>query len=70
MISTMLGLFRATYIANNSSHNLTFGNNILSKSAQLHRAQNATMYKIAIEQQNQYRKLLNKNIENSFNIFA
>ena len=70
MIGAILGLFKSTYLANNASYNFAFGSNTLTKSALLHRAQNMTMYKMATAQQDYYRKLINKNIEQSFNIFA
>ena len=69
MIGALLGLYRSTLIAHNASYGL-FSGMPMSKSAQLAHANNMTMYKIASAQQNYYRKLLHKNIENSFNTFA
>ena len=69
MIGALLGLYKSTLMANNASNGI-FGNMSLNKSAQIARANNITMYKIASAQQNYYRKLLHKNIENSFNTFA
>ena len=69
MIGALLGLYKSTLMANNASYGL-FGSMSLSKSAQMARANNITMYKIASAQQDYYRKLLHKNIESSFNTFA
>ena len=69
MIGALLGLYRSTLMAHNVSYGM-FSSMSMSKSAQMTRTNDITMYKIASAQQDYYRKLLHKNIESSFNTFA
>ena len=68
MIGSLLGLFTSVSRAHNAAFGIAFPGNSFSKNAQLRRANNLTMYKISIAQQGYYKKLLDKNIKNSFNI--
>ena len=70
MLTAMLGLFTSIHRAQNAAYRMTFGRCGVGKIAQMQRVNNVTMYKIATAQQDYYKKLLDKNIKNSFNIFA
>ena len=70
MITAMLGLFTSIHRAHNAACGMSFGMGQLDKAGMLRRANNVTMYKIAMAQQDYYKKLLDKNIKSSFNIFA
>ena len=69
MISALIGLHTAIAMRHNATMGLCM-NNSWSKSADLQRANNATMLKLANAQQDYYQKLLDDNIKRSFNIFA
>ena len=70
MIIAMLGLFTSIHRANNAAYGMSFGRGSVGKMAQMQRANDITMYKMAMAQQDYYKRLLDKNIKNSFNIFA
>lgn len=69
MINAILGLNTSTMLAYKSAFNLPFLG-VLNKKAMLQYAQNSFIYKISIAQQDSYKKIINRNIENSFNTFA
>ena len=74
MIAPLIGLQTAIAMSHHATMGmLSFGArgiNSMDKAASMQYAQNAFLYKLTQAQQEYYKKLLDKNIKSSFNIFA
>ena len=74
MIAPLIGLHTAIAMSHNIAMSmLSFGANgimNMNKYSQMKYANNSLMYRIALTQEESYRKLLHQNIKRSFSTFA